>query len=122
MEVRTKMTKTDIKLNAVLNSVHSNNSNLVEIVFDDPTEFDTTRNDITKPAECTTVGWIKSFDITSVKITWLKEIDDSTSSSSSDYDSSSSDSESESGDPQTRTTPPAPTNEQQQLQHQTQPR
>ena len=79
MEVRTKMTKTNIKLNTVLNSVNtSNNSNLVEIVFDDPTEFDTTRDNITKPAECTTVGWIKSFDRTSVRITWLKEIDDST--------------------------------------------
>ena len=78
MEVRTKMTKTNIKLNTVLNSVHSNNSNLVEIVFDDPTEFDTTRDNITKPAECTTIGWVKSFDRTSVRITWLKEIDDST--------------------------------------------
>ena len=79
MEVRTKMTKTNIKLNTVLNSVNiSNNSNLVEIVFDDPTEFDTTRDNITKPAECTTVGWIKSFDRTSVRITWLREIEDST--------------------------------------------
>ena len=78
MEVRTKMTKTNIKLNTILNSIHSNNSNLVEIVFDDPTEFDTTRNDITKPAECATIGWIKSFDRTSVRITWLKEIDNST--------------------------------------------
>ena len=77
MEVRTKMTKTNIKLNTILNSVHSNNSNLVEIVFDDPTEFDTTRNDITKPAECATIGWVKSFDRTSVRITWLKEIDNS---------------------------------------------
>ena len=77
MEVRTKMTKTNIKLNTVLNSVHSNNSNLVEIVFDDPTEFDTTRDNITKPAECATIGWVKSFDRTSVRITWLKEIDDS---------------------------------------------
>ena len=77
MDVRTKMPNTNIKLNAVLNSVHSNNSNLVEIVFDDPTEFDTTRNDITKPAECATIGWVKSFDRTSVRITWLKEIDNS---------------------------------------------
>ena len=77
MEVRTKMTKKNIKLNTILNSVHSNNSNLVEIVFDDPTEFDTTRDNITKPAECTTVGWVKSFDGTSVRITWLKEIDNS---------------------------------------------
>ena len=78
MEVRTKMTKKNIKLNTILNSVHSNNSNLVEIVFDDPTEFDTTRDNITKPAECTTVGWVKSFDRTSVRITWLKEMEDST--------------------------------------------
>ena len=53
------------------------NSNLVEIVFDDPTEFDTTRNDITKPVECTTIGWIRSFDNSSIVLTWLKEIDDS---------------------------------------------
>ena len=71
------MTKTDIKLNTVLNSV-SNNSNLAEIVFDDPTEFDTTRDDIIEPVECTTVGWIKSFDRSSVRITWLKESGDAT--------------------------------------------
>ena len=71
------MTKTNIKLNTVLNSVHSNNSNLVEIVFDDPTEFDTTRNDITKPVECTTIGWIRSFDNSSIVLTWLKELKDS---------------------------------------------
>jgi hypothetical protein len=77
MEVRIKMTKTNIKLNTVLNSIHSNNSNLVEIVFDDPTEFDTTRNDITKPVECTTIGWIKSIDTSSIVLTWLKELKDS---------------------------------------------
>ena len=77
MEVRTKMTKTNIKLNTVLNSIHSNNSNLVEIVFDDPTEFDTTRNDITKPVECITIGWIKSMDASSIALTWLKESKDS---------------------------------------------
>ena len=53
------------------------NSNLVEIVFDDPTEFDTTRNDITKPVECTTIGWIKSMDASSITITWLKDLKDS---------------------------------------------
>ena len=54
------------------------NSNLVEIVFDDPTEFDTTRDNIIKPVECTAVGWIKSFDRASVRITWLKELEEST--------------------------------------------
>ena len=53
------------------------NSNLVEIVFDDPTEFDTTRNDITKPVECTTIGWSKSIDASSIALTWLKELKDS---------------------------------------------
>ena len=74
------MTKTtNPELETILKETHhSNNSNLVEIVFDDPTEFDTTRDDIIEPVECTTVGWIKSFDRSSVRITWLKESGDAT--------------------------------------------
>ena len=73
------MTKTtNPELETILKETHhSNNSNLVEIVFDDPTEFDTTRNDITKPVECTTIGWIKSIDTSSIVLTWLKELKDS---------------------------------------------
>ena len=63
-------------LNHVTHTFPAPNSSLVEIVFDDPTEFDATRDDNVKPVECTTIGWINGFDRSSVRITWLKELED----------------------------------------------
>ncbi len=50
--------------------------NLVEIIFDDPTEFDSTRDNTDEPIQCRTIGWIEKASESSVRISWLKEYGD----------------------------------------------
>ena len=59
-----------------MDKTHFPTNDLVEIVFDDPTEFDTSRDDIDEPIECRTIGWVEKFDNSSVRISWLKELED----------------------------------------------
>ena len=51
-------------------------NNLVEVIFDDPAEFDATREDSFLPAECKAVGWLEENNSSIVRITWLREEDD----------------------------------------------
>ena len=60
-----------------MTSINLSANNLVEIVFDDPTEFDTTRNNHDEPVECRTIGWVERANESSIRISWLKEIEDS---------------------------------------------
>jgi hypothetical protein len=49
---------------------------LVEIVFDDPAEFDTNYGIEMDPIECRAVGWLLEKNDSFVRIMWLKEEDD----------------------------------------------
>jgi len=51
-------------------------NSLVEIIFDDPAEFDATREDTFLPVECKAVGWLEEDNSSIVRITWLREKDD----------------------------------------------
>jgi len=46
---------------------------LVEVVFYDPTEFDTNYHTDIDPIECTTIGWLEKQNSTMVRISWLRE-------------------------------------------------
>lgn len=46
---------------------------LVEVIFDDPAEFDTNYDKNLMPIECRTIGWLEDRDKTMVRISWLKE-------------------------------------------------
>jgi len=48
-------------------------SDLVEIVFTDPTEFDTNYDDRCDPIECRTIGWIDEQNSSFINIVWLAE-------------------------------------------------
>lgn len=50
---------------------------LVEIVFDDPAEFDTNYDDEMDPIECRAIGWLLEQNDSFVRIMWLKEEDES---------------------------------------------
>ena len=50
---------------------------LVEVVFDDPAEFDTNYNIEMDPIECKAVGWLLEKNDSFVRILWLKEEGDS---------------------------------------------
>jgi len=52
------------------------NKKLVEVTFDDPAEFDATREDDFKPAECKAVGWLEEKSPSMIRITWLREEND----------------------------------------------
>lgn len=46
---------------------------LVEVIFDDPAEFDTNYDKNLEPIECRAIGWLEEQNHTVVKISWLKE-------------------------------------------------
>lgn len=50
---------------------------LVEIIFDDPAEFDTNYDEEMNPIECRAVGWLLEKNDSFVRIMWMKEEDDS---------------------------------------------
>lgn len=52
------------------------NRNLVEVIFDDPTEFDTSYDKKQEPVECRTVGWLDDENSSYLKIIWLREMND----------------------------------------------
>jgi len=52
-------------------------NNLVKIIFDEPTEFDITRDDPEYPIQCMTIGWIVKHDDESIKISWIKHSENS---------------------------------------------
>ena len=49
---------------------------LVEVIFDDPAEFDVTREDKHLPVECKAVGWLEEKNSSLIRICWLREEDD----------------------------------------------
>ena len=55
----------------------ANNKNktqqLVEVIFDDPAEFDTNYDKIHNPIECRTIGWLEEKNHSLIRISWLKE-------------------------------------------------
>lgn len=61
--------------------VKENNSpkeqQLVEVIFDDPTEFDTNYDMKMVPIECRAIGWLEEETPSFLRISWLKESNDS---------------------------------------------
>ena len=49
---------------------------IVEVTFDDPTEYDTNIASICAPAECVAVGWLEKKTSRIINIAWLKETRD----------------------------------------------
>jgi len=49
---------------------------LVEVIFDDPAEFDTNIDDKKGPVRCKAIGWLDKKNSSFVRISWLTEIDD----------------------------------------------
>ncbi len=49
---------------------------IVEVTFDDPTEYDTNIASICEPAECVAVGWLEKKTSRIINIAWLKETRD----------------------------------------------
>ena len=52
------------------------NKQLVEVIFDDPAEFDTNTDDKKEPVKCRAIGWLDKKNSSFVRISWLTEIDD----------------------------------------------
>lgn len=50
---------------------------LVEIIFDDPAEFDTNYDEEMDPIECKAIGWVLEKNDSFVRIMWIKEEDNS---------------------------------------------
>lgn len=48
---------------------------LVEVVFDDPAEFDTNYDTKLEPIECRAIGWLDEKTPNYLRISWLKESD-----------------------------------------------
>ena len=48
----------------------------MEITFDDPAEFDATREIDLLPVECKAVGWLEEQNSSLVRIAWLREQDE----------------------------------------------
>lgn len=55
----------------------SKTKQLVEIVFDDPAEFDTNYDTKLEPIECKTIGWLEEKTVNMIRISWLRETDNS---------------------------------------------
>lgn len=51
-------------------------TDLVEIIFDDPAEFDTNYNGNDGPIECRAIGWLVDQNDKFVKMAWLTEEND----------------------------------------------
>ena len=49
---------------------------IVEVIFDDPTEYDTNYETLCEPAECVAVGWLEKKTSRIINIAWLKETRD----------------------------------------------
>lgn len=49
---------------------------LIEVVFDDPAEFDTNYDRNTSPIQCSAIGWLVDQNPAFIRISWLKEEDD----------------------------------------------
>jgi hypothetical protein len=52
------------------------NKQLVEVIFDDPAEYDTNIDDKKEPVRCKAIGWLDKKNSSFVRISWLTEIDD----------------------------------------------
>ena len=49
---------------------------IVEVIFDDPTEYDTNYESSCDPIECVAVGWLEKKTSRIINIAWLKETRD----------------------------------------------
>ena len=49
---------------------------LVEVIFDDPSEFDTNYTHDLMPIQCSAVGWLVEKNSSFIRISWLREKDD----------------------------------------------
>ena len=54
-------------------TIQKNGKKLVEITFDDVTEYDTNYSKDLLPIECQTIGWLEEQNSSFVRITWMKE-------------------------------------------------
>ncbi len=60
----------------MLDIKRKDNAKLVEIVFDDPAEYDTNYDKNKNPIECRTIGWLVDESPSYIQIIWLREGDD----------------------------------------------
>jgi len=60
----------------MLSTKRNNNTKLVQVVFDDPAEYDTNYDEKLEPIECKTVGWLEEENNSMVRISWLRETED----------------------------------------------
>ena len=49
---------------------------IVEVIFDDPTQYDTNYESVCEPVECVAIGWLEKKTPRVITIAWLKEIRD----------------------------------------------
>ena len=56
--------------------IESRKQELVEIIFDDPAEFDTNYSHDMTPVQCSAIGWMVEENQSFIRISWLKEKDD----------------------------------------------
>jgi len=56
--------------------IESRNQELVEVVFDDPAEFDTNYTQNLTPIQCSAIGWMIEENKSYIRISWLREKDD----------------------------------------------
>ena len=49
---------------------------IVEVIFDDPTQYDTNYESACEPVECVAIGWLEKKTPRVITIAWLKEIRD----------------------------------------------
>jgi len=60
----------------MLDIKRKDNAKLVEIVFDDPAEYDTNYDKKLDPIECKAIGWLEEKNESLVRISWLRETED----------------------------------------------
>ena len=53
-----------------------NKNSIVEVVFDDPAQYDTNYDNSCDPIECIAIGWLEKKTSDVITIAWLKETKD----------------------------------------------
>ena len=56
-----------------MNFLRSKANDIVEVIFDDPAEYDTNVEPPAGPVECVVIGWLEEQTKNLIRIAWLKE-------------------------------------------------
>ena len=56
-----------------MNFLRSKANDIVEVIFDDPAEYDTNYEPPAGPVECVVIGWLEEKTSKLIRIAWLKE-------------------------------------------------